>query len=118
MWGYDFTVDSFDPEIEYPPNKKERAHVFPWALGGRNAHGPDDSPKYYTLDAFRQPNGGPLPLAHRISPSNLVRESRSRIHRPTRLTSRGAEFDTLAAFLAAQKPLSPFSRTTLLIGQL
>ncbi|KAH8988076.1 hypothetical protein EDB92DRAFT_1948242 [Lactarius akahatsu] len=30
----------------------------------------------------------------------------------------GAEFDTLTAFLAAHKPLSPFSSTTLLIGQL
>ncbi|KAH9069700.1 hypothetical protein EDB83DRAFT_2369413 [Lactarius deliciosus] len=29
---------------------KERAHFFP-------AHGPDDSPKYYTLDALRQLNG-------------------------------------------------------------
>ncbi|KAH9061814.1 hypothetical protein EDB83DRAFT_2520249 [Lactarius deliciosus] len=87
VWEYDFTVDSFDPEIEYPPNMKERARVFPWALGGRNARGPDDSPKYYTL-AFRQLDGGPLPLV--TNPSTAI------------LTSRAAEFDTLAAFLAVE----------------
>ncbi|KAH9169047.1 hypothetical protein EDB89DRAFT_1908881 [Lactarius sanguifluus] len=62
VWEYDFTVDSFSPEIEHAPNMKERAHFFLCALGGRSAHGPDDSPKYYTLDALRQLNGGPLPI--------------------------------------------------------
>ncbi|KAH9028234.1 hypothetical protein EDB85DRAFT_1892641 [Lactarius pseudohatsudake] len=39
VWGYDFTIDSFSPEIEKTPNPKKR---------GRNAHGPEDSPKSYT----------------------------------------------------------------------
>ncbi|KAH9028229.1 hypothetical protein EDB85DRAFT_1620323 [Lactarius pseudohatsudake] len=45
------------PEIENTPNMKERAHFFPWALGGCSAHGTDNLPKYYTLDALMQPNG-------------------------------------------------------------
>ncbi|KAH9021536.1 methyltransferase domain-containing protein [Lactarius hengduanensis] len=99
VWGYDFTVDSFGPEIEKIPNLKERAHFFPWALGGRNAHGPEDSPKYYTLDALMKLNGHAFIDVLKIDVE-------------------GAEFDTLTAFLATHKPLSPFSSTTLPIGQL
>ncbi|KAH9069706.1 hypothetical protein EDB83DRAFT_392867 [Lactarius deliciosus] len=47
--GYTF---NFGPEIEKMPNLMERAHFFSCAQGGRNAHGPDDSPKYYTRDAL------------------------------------------------------------------
>ncbi|KAH9028771.1 hypothetical protein EDB85DRAFT_2291130 [Lactarius pseudohatsudake] len=66
----------------------------------RNAHGPKDSPKYYTLDALMKLNGGHTFID---MPKNDFE---------------GAEFDTLTAFLATHKPLSPFSSTTLPIGQL
>jgi len=99
VWGYDFTVDSFGPEIEKTPQLKERSHFFPFALGGRNAHGPGDSPKYYTLDALMQLNGHTFIDVLKID-------------------IEGAEFDTLTTFLAAHKPASPFSSTTLPIGQL
>jgi len=99
VWGYDFTVTSFGPEIEKTPRLKERAHFFPWALGGRNAHGSEDSTKYYTLDALMQLNGHSFIDVLKID-------------------IEGAEFDTLTAFLAANKPLSPFSSTTLPVGQL
>ncbi|KAH9171940.1 methyltransferase domain-containing protein [Lactarius sanguifluus] len=99
VWGYDFTVDSFGPEIEKIPNLKERAHFFPWALGGRNAHDAEDSPKYYTLDALMKLNGHAFIDVLKIDVE-------------------GAEFDTLTAFLATHKPPSPFSSTTLPIGQL
>ncbi|KAI9452235.1 methyltransferase domain-containing protein [Lactarius psammicola] len=99
VWGYDFTVNSFGPEIEETPSLKERAHFFPWALGGRNAHGPEDAPKYYTLDALMQLNGHSFIDVLKID-------------------IEGAEFDTLTTFLAANKPRSPFTSTTLPIGQL
>lgn len=50
-WRYELPW-TFGPEIENIPNLKERAHFFPWALGGRSAHGTDNSPKYCTLDAL------------------------------------------------------------------
>lgn len=99
VWGYDFTVNSFGPEIEGTPKLKERAHFFPWALGGHDAHGPEDSPKYYTLDALMRLNGHTFIDVLKID-------------------IEGAEFDTLTAFLAAHKQLNPFSSTTLPIGQL
>ena len=52
----------FGPEIENTANLKSRSHFFPWALGGRNAHGPDDDPKIYTLDTLMRLNGGLLPF--------------------------------------------------------
>ncbi|KAH9171947.1 hypothetical protein EDB89DRAFT_1906548 [Lactarius sanguifluus] len=63
IYSFSCEVWGFGPEIEYAPNMKERVHFFPCALGGRNAHGPDDSPKLYILYALRQLNGGPLPVA-------------------------------------------------------
>ena len=52
----------FGPEIEKKANLRKRSHFFPWALGGRDAHGPDDNPKIYTLDTLMRLNGGSLPL--------------------------------------------------------
>ncbi|KAH9025474.1 hypothetical protein EDB84DRAFT_1440387 [Lactarius hengduanensis] len=96
VWEYDFSVDNFGPEVKNAPNMKECAHFFPWALG---AHGPDDLPKYHTLDALRQ-NGHAF-----VDVLNIDVE--------------GAECDRLTAHsLAAHNPLSPFSSTTLPIGQL
>ncbi|KAH9040719.1 hypothetical protein EDB85DRAFT_2272225 [Lactarius pseudohatsudake] len=65
----------------------------------RKAHGPEDSPKYYTLDALMTLNGHTF--------IDVLKND-----------FEGAKFDTLTAFLATHKPLSPFSSTTLPIGQL
>lgn len=74
VWGYDFSVQSvreafqkdmtcsglifaqFGPEIEDVPDLKRRSHFKPYALGGVNAHGPDDSPPYYTLATLMKQN--------------------------------------------------------------
>ncbi|KAH8983435.1 hypothetical protein EDB92DRAFT_2037872 [Lactarius akahatsu] len=83
-WGYELPWTAcFGPEIDNTPNLKERAHFFPWALAGRSAHG-TDLPKYYTLDALMQPD---------------------------RIDIERAEFDTLTAFLAANKSPHPFCTT-------
>jgi len=99
VWGYDFSVNSFGPEIEKTSRLKKRSHFFPWALGGRNAHGPEDDPKIYTLDTLMRMNGHTFIDVLKID-------------------IEGAEFDTLTTFLEAHKPTGPFSSTTLPIGQL
>ncbi|KAH9021687.1 hypothetical protein EDB83DRAFT_2431078, partial [Lactarius deliciosus] len=60
---------------------------------------PEDSLKYCTLDAFMKLNGHTF--------IDLLKND-----------VEGPEFDTLTAFLATHKLLSPFSNTTLPIGQL
>ena len=55
IWGYDFSVNSFGPEI--PASEKHRTHFHAYGLAGRNAHGPDDDPKYYTLQSLFDMNG-------------------------------------------------------------
>ncbi|KAH9025472.1 hypothetical protein EDB84DRAFT_1613631, partial [Lactarius hengduanensis] len=70
---------SFGPEIEYAPSMKERAHFFPCALGGRSAHGPDDSPKYYTLDALRQLNEAAEPVFEYDAPDRAAVDRAARV---------------------------------------
>jgi len=94
VWGYDFSVNSFGPEIEETSSLKQRSHFFPWALGGRNAHGPEDNPKIYTLDTLMRMNGHTF--------IDLLK-----------IDIEGAEFDTLSTFLRAHK-----STGSLPIGQL
>jgi hypothetical protein len=55
IWGYDFSVSSFGPQIL--PNQSSRTHFFAYGLGGGDQHGPDDSPKMYTLDTLMRLNG-------------------------------------------------------------
>lgn len=55
IWGYDFTVEAFGPQI--PRTYLSRTHFFPYGLGGADAHGPEDNPKMYTLDSLMRMNG-------------------------------------------------------------
>ncbi len=116
------TVAQFGPEIEKTSSLKERAHFFPWALGGRNAHGPEDSTKYFTLDALMKLNGRPASPSPFVTSHSLINLGRGNLGHEfidvLKIDIEGAEFDTLTAFLAANKPHSPFSSTTLPIGQL
>ncbi|KAI0318843.1 methyltransferase domain-containing protein [Amylostereum chailletii] len=57
VWGYDFSVTRFGPEIENSPHLKRRAHFFPWGLGGEDKHGENNRPKMYTLDTLMALNG-------------------------------------------------------------
>ncbi|KAH7916618.1 methyltransferase domain-containing protein [Hygrophoropsis aurantiaca] len=57
VYGYDFSVKSFGPEIEEHRDLKSRSHFFPYALGSRDAHGPTDDPKMYTLRTLMERNG-------------------------------------------------------------
>ncbi|KAH8831857.1 methyltransferase domain-containing protein [Flagelloscypha sp. PMI_526] len=54
IWGYDYTVKSFGPEID--TSLTPRTHFHPYTLGGWDGTGPDDS-KMYTLESLMQQNG-------------------------------------------------------------
>jgi len=56
VYGYDYSVKSFGPEIENVPALKERAHFWPYALGGVDAHGPTNNPPFYTLTTLMKQN--------------------------------------------------------------
>ncbi|KAG8886277.1 hypothetical protein FRB98_001374 [Tulasnella sp. 332] len=57
VWGYDYSVDRFGPEIEESPDLKARSHFFPYALGGKDDHGPGANPPFYTLPTLMLMNG-------------------------------------------------------------
>ncbi|KAI6037542.1 methyltransferase domain-containing protein [Pisolithus marmoratus] len=56
VYGYDFSVKSFGPEIEEDSELKQRSHFFPFALGPKDAHSPVDDPKMYTLRTLMESN--------------------------------------------------------------
>lgn len=57
LYGYDFSVNSFGPEIDEDPELEQRSHFFPYALGPKDAHSPVDDPKMYTLRTLMDRNG-------------------------------------------------------------
>jgi len=54
VWGYDFSVNSFGPEIE-STNLKSRGHFKPYMLGGEDKH--SANPPQYTLNTLMKNNG-------------------------------------------------------------
>jgi len=57
VWGYDFSVDKFGPEIDNSPKLKARSHFFAYALSGEDNHGPGQYPPFYTLSTLMKMNG-------------------------------------------------------------
>ncbi|KDQ55720.1 hypothetical protein JAAARDRAFT_159072 [Jaapia argillacea MUCL 33604] len=55
VWGYDFSVNSFGPEITSVPNLDSRAHFYPYALGPSDA--PTSDPPMFTLQTLMKRNG-------------------------------------------------------------
>ena len=55
VWGYDFSVKSFGPEI--PSAQAHRTHFHAVGLAGEDKDGPEDSPKMYTLETLMKQNG-------------------------------------------------------------
>ena len=55
IWGYDFSVTHFGPEIPKP--LEYRTHFHPFGLSGSDKHGPDDKPPMYTLESLMKMNG-------------------------------------------------------------
>ncbi|KAH9016826.1 methyltransferase domain-containing protein, partial [Lactarius pseudohatsudake] len=84
-WGYDYSVNSWGPEITGDPELRDRAHFKPFALGGTNNHEDHDNPKYWTLGSTR-------------SWISTVRHTFIDI---LKIDIEGGEFDALTAFLSA-----------------
>jgi hypothetical protein len=82
VWGYDYSVNSWGPEITSDPELRERAHFKPFALGGTNNHNDNDNPKYWTLDSLMELNGHTFIDILKID-------------------IEGGEFDALTTFLSA-----------------
>ncbi|KAJ8079363.1 hypothetical protein PM082_021867 [Marasmius tenuissimus] len=55
IWGYDFSVKSFGPEI--PWRQKHRTHFFPYKLGGEDQSAVGDEPPMFTLGTLMKKNG-------------------------------------------------------------
>ncbi|KAH8079822.1 methyltransferase domain-containing protein [Cristinia sonorae] len=55
IWGYDFSVRSFGPQI--PTFSLRRTHFKAYGLSGKDSHGPQDKPKMYTLQSLMEMNG-------------------------------------------------------------
>lgn len=53
IWGYDFSVKSFGPEI--PAHQLSRTHFKAFGLGGEDAHHAE--PPMYTLESLMKMNG-------------------------------------------------------------
>ncbi|KAF9809787.1 hypothetical protein IEO21_07262 [Rhodonia placenta] len=85
VWGYDFSVPAFGPEITADPALNARAHFFPYALGDRDSYGAGANPPTYTLATLMALNG------HRFI--DLLK-----------IDIEGAEFASLAAFLGEFAP--------------
>ena len=54
VWGYDFSVKSFGPEISF---LSQRTHFRAYALAGQDKHGPNDKRPMYTLESLMKMNG-------------------------------------------------------------
>jgi len=55
IWGYDFSVTAFGPEI--PRSLLHRTHFHAFGLSGTDKHAPDDKPPMYTLESLMKLNG-------------------------------------------------------------
>ncbi|KAF8815245.1 hypothetical protein BYT27DRAFT_7195546 [Phlegmacium glaucopus] len=55
IWGYDFSVESFGPEISLL--HQHRTHFKPFGLSGSDRHGPEDKHPMYTLESLMKLNG-------------------------------------------------------------
>ncbi|KAI0246470.1 methyltransferase domain-containing protein [Lactifluus subvellereus] len=82
VWGYDYSVHRFSPELSEDPELSKRAHFEPWGLAGTDNHTESDYYKYWTLDSLMRHNGHTFIDILKVD-------------------IEGGEFDALAAFLAA-----------------
>jgi len=57
VYGYDFSVSEWGPEIANDPVLSPRAHFFSYGISGKDAHAPGDNPPMYTLSTLMKMNG-------------------------------------------------------------
>ncbi|KAJ7176076.1 methyltransferase domain-containing protein [Mycena crocata] len=57
VYGYDFSVSTFGPQITGNRHLARRAHFFPYGLGPVDRHGVWNNPPMYTLQSLMKENG-------------------------------------------------------------
>ncbi|KAF7979842.1 hypothetical protein HWV62_40585 [Athelia sp. TMB] len=92
VWGYDYSVDKFGPEIDEVPELKKRAHFKPYALGGKDE--PRSTPPYYTL-------------------ATLMAMNNHTFIDVLKIDIEGGEFDALASLVDAYPDQLPFGQLQL-----
>jgi len=96
VWGYDFSVNSFGPEITRSPDLLSRSHFYPYALGAEDKPATATSPPTFSLQSLMKTNNHTFIDILKID-------------------IEGAEFDSLASFI---KSLSSSTEKILPIGQM
>jgi len=57
VWGYDFSVERFGPEVSKNRAIAGRSHFAQFGISGKDAHTPLDNPAFYTLPTLMEMNG-------------------------------------------------------------
>lgn len=57
LWGYDPRMNGLGSQVQDVPALLQRTHFEPIGLADKDAHGPDDRHKTYTLDSLLDLNG-------------------------------------------------------------
>ncbi|KAN0138450.1 Methyltransferase domain containing protein [Lactarius tabidus] len=94
VWGYDYSINSWGPEITNDPELRDRANFKPYTLGGTKNHNDNHKPKFWTLDSLMDLNGHTFIDILKVD-------------------IEGGEFDALTTFLTANA-----ERDVLPVGQL
>ena len=94
IWGYDYSVTSFGPEITFNPTLSPLTHFFPYALGASDQH--TANPPTYTLKSLMEKNGHDFIDVLKID-------------------IEGGEFDSLAEFV---KPYTGHGTPAMPVGQM
>ncbi|KAI9437664.1 hypothetical protein H4582DRAFT_292822 [Lactarius indigo] len=105
VWGYDYSVNSWGPEITSDPALRDRAHFKSFALGGTNNHGDNDNPKFWIArlahGAQRCVCAGDLRSATKSAADDRQPSGHTFID-ILKIDIEGGEFDALTTFLSAR----------------
>ncbi|KAH9040718.1 hypothetical protein EDB85DRAFT_67873 [Lactarius pseudohatsudake] len=120
VWGYDYSVNSWGPEITGDPEVWDRAHFKPFALGGTNSHEDHDNPKCWTLDSLMDLNGASArDLRSSTKSANDGGISGHTFIDILKIDIEGREFDGLTTFLSAHAAAAAAAKGDVLpVGQL
>lgn len=113
IWGYDFSVKSFGPEIA--SESLHRTHFKAYGLAGQDKHGPEDKNPMYTLESLMKMNSKLLTLH---SPGALINDlfPDHNFIDILKIDIESWEFETLATFVKSYRDRSlplPFGQLQL-----
>lgn len=115
IWGYDFSVTAFGPEI--PRSLLHRTHFKAFGLSGEDKHDPEDNPPMYTLESLMKMNGKYFYFFFLFSSHSLINNWIGHTHIDIlKIDIEGWEFATITTllnpYIESGKPL-PFGQLQL-----